>query len=254
MRIIDADTHISATAGPGVITIAELVEQMDRNGVERAVAWPMVSYTRQVQDDNRAIAKGMRKHPGRVIGFGGINPMLGVGDAMDELRRCIEEYGFKGFKLNGARDGYYIDDPSLAMPIFEEIAKAGLVVAIHCGINDPVHSHPWLIGRIAAALPELTIIMVHMGGAGSPGLYDAAIKIAMEYPNIAVAPSEADPKAIIRAIEELGPERVLYASDTPFSIMKVSLAVFMAILEDYPEDVRHRIMGGNAARLLGIHL
>jgi hypothetical protein len=250
MKIVDADVHISARGLEDEITIEQLLGNMSRLGVDRAIAWPMLSYRREVSEDNKAIAAGQKCSPDRIIGFGGLNPMLGKDQTHRELRRCIEEYNFKGFKLNGARDGYYIDDEHLALPVIEEIASRKLVIALHCGANDPVHTHPWRIGNIARRFPSTTILMVHMGGAGIPGLYDAAIRIAKQYSNLYLVGSEADPKAILRAIRELGANRICYGSDCPFSIMKISLATYTALLEDVSEEERKLVMGGNIARLL----
>lgn len=248
--IVDCDIHISARGEEGELAVEGLMRLMDENGVDKAIAWPMVSYTRQVAEDNRAIAQGMKKYPERIIGFGGLNPQLGIEQARDELKRCIEEYGMKGFKLNGARDGYYIDDPELAYPLIEKASQSGVVLAFHSGVNDPARTHPWRIGNIARSFPNTKILMVHMGGAGSPGLYDAAIKIAQQFPNINLVATEADPKAIKRAIKVLGATRVCYGSDEPFTLMKVALAVFKVLLEELSTPDRELIMGQNILRIL----
>ena len=86
----------------------------------------------------------------------------------------------RGIKLNGARDGYHINDKKLAYPVIEKLAENGLIFATHCGSNSPIHSHPFLIREISKDFPKLKIIMVHMGGSGVPseGLYDAAIQVS----------------------------------------------------------------------------
>lgn len=85
MIIVDGDTHVSANPGNGSIGIEDLINLLDENGVGMAICWPMVSYTRQVSDDNLAIAEGMGKHSKRIVGFGGLNPRLGLNEAKDEL-------------------------------------------------------------------------------------------------------------------------------------------------------------------------
>lgn len=248
--IVDGDVHISARGGEEEVTVEGLMKLMDENGVDKAITWPMVSYTRQVAEDNQAIWQGMKKYPERIIGFGGLNPRLGIEQAMNELKRCIEEYGMKGFKLNGARDEYYIDDPELAFPLIEKASQLGAVIALHSGVNDPAKTHPWRIGNIARSFPETKILMVHMGGAGRPGLYDAAIKIVQQFPNIYIVATEADPKAVIKAIRVLGANRVCYGSDEPFTPMKIALAVFKVLLEDLPTSDRELVIGQNILRII----
>ena len=247
--IIDGDTHISFHLGDLDIGVEDLIKLMDENGVDKAICWPMVSYTRQVLDDNRAIAQGMRKYEERIIGFGGLNPRLGLDKAEDELKKCVEKYGMQGFKLNGARDQYYIDDKALSYPLIEEISKRGLVLALHSGNNDPARTHPWRIGNIARSFPEIKILMIHMGGVVFPGLYDSAIKITEQFPNIYIIATEADPKAIIKAINVLGAERVCYGSDAPFTLMQVAKATFLALLEDFSEKEQKLVMAENLLRI-----
>ena len=156
----------------------------------------------------------------------------------------------KGFKLNGARDEYYIDDKELSYPLIEEISKRGLVLALHSGSNDPARTHPWRVGNIARSFPETKILMIHMGGVGIPGLYDSAITISEQFSNVYLVGTEADPKAIISAIQKLGAERVCYGSDTPFSIMNLAKTVFQTLLQEFSEKEQKLVMGENLLRIL----
>ena len=57
-------------------------------------------------------------------------------------RRCIHQYGFHGVKLNGAQNDFFLDDPKLSMPLVEEIAKTGKLLAFHCGVDAYEQTHP----------------------------------------------------------------------------------------------------------------
>ena len=87
---IDADCHLAAPSNGTGIGADELLRRLDQVGVDKAITWPMVSYTRDIAPDNAAIYQARRAHPDRIIPFGGVNPMLGVDVAKDELKRCIE--------------------------------------------------------------------------------------------------------------------------------------------------------------------
>ncbi len=248
--IVDADCHISPESDELAITVEQLIPMMDRNGVEKALCWLKPPYTRHIAEHNRAVHEAEKAYPDRVIGFGWANPRLGVEMAAEQVRRCLEEYGFPGVKLNGAQDDYFIDDEVLALPLIERVADAGAVLALHVGADAYEHTHPFRVAKIVARFPDMPILLAHMGGVGRPSLHEAAIEFAGEHGNMFMIGSAADPKAILKAVRVLGPERVCYGSDSPFGLMRVELAKYEALLRDLPEGERELVMGGNILRIL----
>ena len=89
MIVIDGDVHISSESdiNQNKITSEELLKIMEENQVDKALPSPKLSYTRQVKDDNKAIAAAQNKYPNKIIGVGGINPRLGVESSLEELNR-----------------------------------------------------------------------------------------------------------------------------------------------------------------------
>lgn len=249
---IDADCHLAAPSAGIGIGADELLRQLDAVRVDKATVWPMVSYTRAIAPDNEAIHAAYRAHPDRIIPFGGVNPMLGLDVARDELERCIEVYGMRGIKLNGARDGYHIDSPRLAMPLIERIAEAGLALSFHCGANDFDKTHPFRIARISDRFPELRIMVVHIGGSGIPDMADSVMDLAPGYPNWYMVDSELDYRKTLKALAVLGPRRVCYGSDTPFCPMRYEWGIRQVVYQDLTEQERAMVFGGNIARMLGI--
>lgn len=235
------------------ITHDELVRRMDRAGVNRALTWLRPPYMREIAGSNAYVYEAMQQHPDRLLGFGWADPHLGVERSRDDVKRCIYDYGFYGVKLNGAQNSYYIDDPKLSLPLVEEIAKTGKLLAFHVGTDAYETTHPFRVAKVARMFPELQILMAHMGGVAHHDLSNAAIEVAQECPNLFLIGSAVRARAILKAIKVLGASRVCYGSDTPFELMHVEVAKYRALLEDEvtPEE-KQQVMGGNIARLMDL--
>ncbi|RPJ51770.1 MAG: amidohydrolase [Chloroflexi bacterium] len=250
--IIDADCHLSSRKFDGLaMTAPELIAQLDRAGIDKALIWLKPPYNKDIDPENLAICEAMRAYPDRLLGFGWANPQLGQQHTMDTIKRCFEEYGFYGIKFNGAQDTYVIDDPSV-LPFIETAASYGKPIAFHIGADFYENTHPYRLGHIASLFPETPFLMVHMGGAGIPSLERSAIETAQKYPNITLIGSGIHEMAILRAIQTLGAERVCYGSDAPFRLVHVQLAMYQAMLRDTPQEDRNKILGGNLARVLAL--
>ncbi len=254
MLIIDGDVHISTelNINQNKITYEELINIMEDNQVDKALPSPKLSYTRQVEQDNKAISEAQKKYPARIIGIGGINPRLGLESSLEELDKCINIYKFKAIKFNGARDDYYIDDKKLLYPFYEEMSSKKIILILHSGADEPDKTHPWRIGKIAKDFPNIMIQMNHLGGVRKPGLYEAAIETAKKFKNIFLCGSEADPKAIIKAIDALGAEKMAYGSDSPFVLMEIALAVYDKLLRKYSKSEKELIMGLNLKNIYNL--
>ncbi|MFW6410422.1 MAG: amidohydrolase family protein [Halanaerobiales bacterium] len=251
--IIDADVHISPYKKGNRIQINDLLHLMDKNGVDKALTWLQPPYLRKVAESNQYVYKAMKNHPDRILGFGWADPNLGVDKAREEARKCIEEYGFFGVKLNGAQNSFRIDDPELSLPVIEEIAKYGNRLAFHVGGDAIENTHPFRVAKIAERFPQLDILAVHMGGASDPDLADAMIEFAGKYDNITLIGSHVSAVKVLKAVNELGADRVCYGSDAPFNYMRVELAKYDALLEEEVTDAeKEKIMGENIADLFDL--
>jgi len=248
--IIDADVHISPYQGAEHISADELISRMDYTGVDKALTWITPPYLREIDESNRYLYEASKKYPDRILPFGWANPKLGVEKAKDMVKRCVVEYGFLGVKLNGAQNEYYIDDPQLALPVIEEIAKTGKAIAFHTGADSYEHTHPFRVAKIAKMYPELPVLAAHMGGAAIADLSNACIEFAQQCPNIMLIGSSVKDLSILKAIRTLGPKRVCFGSDTPFALMHASLAMYRAMLEGEGLSAEEwdDILGGNIAR------
>jgi predicted TIM-barrel fold metal-dependent hydrolase len=151
--IIDADTHISPT--DGAFAIEAHVARLERSGVDKTLTWLKPDYAGTgIEGHNAYVYQAVRAYPDQILGFGWADPTVGVGHAKDMVRRCVYEYGFYGVKLNGAQNNYYIDDPELALPVVEEIARTGKLLAFHIGPDAYERTHPFRAAKIARTYPR----------------------------------------------------------------------------------------------------
>jgi predicted TIM-barrel fold metal-dependent hydrolase len=251
--IIDADTHITPTDNP--FSIEQLLRTMDRAGVDKALTWLRPDYHgEEIEGHNAYVYQATQQYPDRILGFGWADPTVGVQHAKEMARRCIEEYGFYGVKLNGAQNYYYIDDPELALPVADEIAKSGKMLAFHIGADAYERTHPLRAAQIARLYPETPIFMIHMGMRDAD-MNRAVIEVAQEHPNIYLIGSATTYWAVSRAIQALGAQRVCFGSDAPFGLMHVELATYNALLEgELGEQDRHDVMAGTIMRLFDLQV
>ena len=256
--IIDGDVHISPHPGTDRISAGEALRRMDRAGVDRAICWLQPSYLPEVEQSNAYVHQAMQQHPDRILGFGWADPHLGLDSASDTIKRCVQEYGFYGIKLNGAQNNYHVDDPELALPLIEQIAAAGVPLAFHVGSDAFERTHPFRVAKIARLFPELQLLLVHMGGAAVPDMSASVIEFAQQVPNMHLIGSCIYATRVWKAIRTLGPKRVSYGSDTPFFFTHVEVAKYEAMLDgamldgEVSAEDKHDIMAGNLIRILGL--
>jgi predicted TIM-barrel fold metal-dependent hydrolase len=251
--IIDADCHIIPAESGWGIQAEELIRRMDYAGVEKALTWLQPAYFPNVDAGNALVYDATQEYPDRILGFGWTDPHFGLDAAKDQIKRCVEEYGFYGVKLNGAQNRFYIDSQDMALPLIEEVAKTGAILAFHIGTDAYEATHPFRLAKIAKRFPDTQILCIHMGGVAFHDLSDAAIEAAQECPNITLVGSGVRAVNILKAIKTLGADRVCFGSDTPFALMHVELAMYEALLRDQvTKDERALILGGNIKKLFGL--
>ena len=253
--IIDADVHVTPVQDNELCTTFDrMIEYMDESGVDKVRCQPHPPYVKtNLKLALKHVYEGTKKYPDRILGYGWVDPSLGMDEAKDTIKRCFEEYGFYGVKFNGSQNQYFADDPDKVLPLVELVAKYGKTIAFHSACDAYERTHPYRVMHVAQRFPELPVLMVHMGGAAVNDLHVAAIEAAEACPNITLVGSDSNPASILHAIKRLGAHRVCFGSDAPFQIMRVEVAKYHALLDNYitPEE-KELVMSGNISRFLGL--
>jgi predicted TIM-barrel fold metal-dependent hydrolase len=220
----------------------ELLGEMDRYGVDRAVICPV---DRCIAVDNREgndlVLGAARTHPGRFYAFATANPWYG-NRALAELRRAIGE-GARGIKLHPPLQGFLLCD-ELVYPLVELAEELAVPMFFHTG--TPAFSIPTQLAELALRFPKVDFIMGHMG---STDFKLEAAAVALESPNIYLDTSWILPELVTRAVAAVGAERVLFGSDSPLSTLRVEMGCRGAAR--LTDEERANVMGLSMLRLLG---
>lgn len=240
--IVDPHLHVDDIPALGwKLEAASCIERMDEAGIDRAVIMTIVDAPEVNPDALELIAEACAKYPGRLEAFARIHPWYGD-QALGLLEHAFE-LGFKGLKLHPVST---IAHPSGddTLRLIRAAAAHNAPTLFHCG-DEPMTT-PLACARAAAACPEATIILGHMGGYFH---VDEAIEAAEQHENIILETSAMPyPHKVREAVERIGAERVVYASDGPacsprIEVEKVRLAGLTA------EDEK-RVFAENALRIL----
>jgi len=248
MRIIDSHTHVDEV-GAWRDPPEAILRLMDEAGIERAVIMtyrdaPAASSRSESLAPLEYIREALERYPDRLIGYARINPRAGT-EADDLLIRAVRAQGMRGLKLHPVAYRALPDGPD-TLRMLRLAAALGVPALFHCG--DEEFTLPLQIERAAAACPETTIILGHMGGYFH---VDDAIAAAERRPNLLLETSAMPyPAKIAEAVRRIGAGRVLYASDGPgcdptLEVEKVRLAGLSASEEEL-------VFHANIERLLGL--
>jgi predicted TIM-barrel fold metal-dependent hydrolase len=243
--IIDFHTHVDRAELFGWIDPPEkLVPLLDDAGIEMAAVMTYVDLPGVNPNALEYIADAVARYPDRLVGFVRLNPNH-RGAALDILARAVDDLGFRGVKLHPTTTlANPADEPTVEL--MRACGERGIPVLFHCG-DDPMTT-PQSIAAGAARAPETTVVLGHMGGYFH---VDEAIDMAERHPNLYLETSAMPyPWKISKAIRRIGAERVLYASDGPGCNPR--LEVQKVRMLGLPEEDERLVLGGNAARLLGL--
>src|SRR4030081_2130041 len=228
----------NAPAPERATALAELFANEDAAGVEYAVVMPSPS----PRPDNRALYETASANP-RAVLCCQVNP--NDADALPQIKQAATEFGMRVLKIMPAI--YHVRMTSaLASSLMTTARELGLVVNIHSGSEI---SHPLGIGALCRRFPEVTVLMDHMGYREWAA---DAIEAARDNPNLYLGTTIAsfEPSTIVRAIQAVGPERVVYGSNWPN--LYSDLAVEAIRRQNLGPEAEALVLGGNLARILGM--
>ncbi|MCH5303496.1 MAG: amidohydrolase family protein [Ruminococcus sp.] len=235
-------------------TLKSLTDAMKTSKTDKAVVLPICTKPSQFDSVNRfALELNKMKN---IFSFGGIHPEC---ENIREKLRFIKSSGFRGIKLHPDYQEMYIDDEKF-YELIKTAVELDLYVTIHAGVDvsysDDVHCTPKrsrkLIDRIYGDNKNIEprIIFAHLGGID---MYDDVEKYLVGQPvyfDLAVILSMAEKEQVERIIKTHGADKILYASDFPWSDLKSNVSLMNSL--DISSEEKELILHKNAEKILNI--
>ncbi|MBQ8883404.1 MAG: amidohydrolase [Oscillospiraceae bacterium] len=229
--------------------VSQTIERMDEWGINKAVLLPIATKPTQqtiINDWSK------EQNSGRIIAFGSVHP--DADDAFSELER-IKEMGLKGVKLHPDYQGFDIDEERL-FPLYKKIAELGLVCVFHAGYDcyspNHVHAKPEASARVHKAVPELKMVLAHLGGYQHwDDVYTHIAGLDGEiYLDTSMCAGYISDELFVKIIRKHGVDRILLASDCPWCSAGETVKLIERV--GFSEEEKEMIYHKNAEKLLGI--
>lgn len=243
MKIIDAHVHFGIPGRPAfgnaaAYTTDALLRNMDRAGIDMSLVMAIPHVY-----DNDYVLRQAKSHEDRLIPWAYVDPWHHPHPEVSI--RQIAEQGFKGIKMRAIGLRYHLSDHVLLDPIVASCRENGLIVSLHTG--DDASCTPLMVKEMATTFPDVQFVLIH---GGFRMLIEDAIRVAKECPNVTIDQTAGSCWQLRRAVDELGPDRIIYGSDSPFMDTRVELKRFRTVITD--PHALELALGGNAMRLYGI--
>ncbi len=235
----------------------------------------------QANDD---LAEMVATHPDRFLGLG-VVPLQDPAAATDELKRCSVELGFRGIEM-----ATHIEGEELSSPRFESfwgaVEELDMLVFLHpTGFTEPRRlmdhyffntiGHPLEEAICAGRLifdgvmerhPNLKFVFSHGGGYVAPyaGRFDHAYHAREDVRHgLPRPPSEYlslfyfdtmvfEPDQLGFLIDKYGADHILLGTDYPYDMGETDPLGLLSKVDGLTPEQHDQIIGGNAARLLGV--
>lgn len=227
--------------------IESILAQMDRCGVAAISVSSLLAVGPDALNGNEEALAAARASNGRIFAYAVANPHRS--DLSPKLERQLQLPEVVGLKIHPDTHTCPADDAAYDW-VWRLAERTGSVVLAHTFAGTP-WSDPLRFVRVAQRFPGVRVILAHAGV--TPDGFRRSIGVCSRYAQLVVDTSGSHMTGhwIRRLVEEIGPDRVLYGSDSPFIDLRYGLGrVIGAGLDD---DTLRLVVGGNARALLGTH-
>ena len=234
----------------GEHTAEQFLEKMDSSHprIDKAVIFGFRSLTSESPEamtkDNDYVLETVGRYPDRYIGASLIDPSWGK-RSIDELRR-LTKAGLRVVKVKFT-SVHFPANCKGAVRLFKEIDDLGLLPVCH---TDWTHwCHPSILGELAERFPDTKLVMQHFGLLQSLDVISVAKRLSNVYTDTSAV---IHPRNILRFIDEVSPDRIMYASDTIRSNERFQPQdeLNRVLCLGLSKELEDKVLGSNAESLL----
>ena len=244
-----------------------LRRSMEQAGIDLSILLPVMTNAGQVHKLNDLAARiNERWQETGLLSFGGMHPDV---ENYKEALNHVTELGLKGIKIHPAYQGADFDDIRY-LRIIDKASELGLIVLTHAGWDIGIPGHNYCdTGHVQHVMREVgpdRLVLAHMGGwqdwkavgeelAGLPLYFDASFSTGdiVPAPGTTRTPEEShnmNREQFIHLVRKLGTDRILFATDCPWSDQAESLRFVRSC--GFSQQELADILGNNAQKLLDI--
>lgn len=228
-----------------------LIQSMKKAGVDVSIVLPVVTAPEQFHTINHFAAGLNEKYKDqavRLLSFGGIHP--DSPDYKKELRE-IKELGLQGIKLHPDYQNTFFDDIKY-MRILDYASQLDLVTVVHAGVDIGFPDHVrCTISGIRKVLDEVApknLVLAHYGGFGLWDEVEEFVAGREVYLDTAYTNGFIGDEIFLKILKKHGADKILFATDSPWSGQAESLAHICGLVSDQKE--LDQILGKNAQKLV----
>jgi predicted TIM-barrel fold metal-dependent hydrolase len=227
------------------ISIDELLEAMDRAGVEKCVV------TTNAEGPDARILRFPEQRPDRFVLSLSLDPRNGM-KAVRALTDVVRDHPVVLARITPFMVGAIPPDDRVYYPVYTRCIDLDLPIAINTGIPGPPMpgkcQDPMYLDEVCVFFPDLKVVMAH----GADPWWDVAIRLMIKYKNLYMQTSAYAPKyfppQLIHFMNTRGQEKILFASDHP--VLSFERCIAEAEQLNLREGVLDKFLYANAERLL----
>ncbi|MCH5154665.1 MAG: amidohydrolase family protein [Clostridiales bacterium] len=235
-------------------TVDGLLAQMEKADCDIAVALPVVTKPSQFDSINNFAAElneKFRMTNSGVIAFGGIHPLCeDIGGKM----KYLKQRGFIGVKIHPDFQDEYIDHEGY-IAILKAAKDLDMAVVTHSGMDDGFPNEPEkcpveLVKKVIDKVGHSKFILGHYGGYKRWELVLDSLAGLDVYFDTALTFSKIKPDLFKKILDKHGADRVLFATDCPWSDIEADKNTFYSYGMD--KETQDKILYKNALKLLNL--
>jgi predicted TIM-barrel fold metal-dependent hydrolase len=236
-EIIDSHTHWGPSVTMGTeVTTEELLRQAEQSGVSRIVIFPFPSMALVDEEINQRLLD----EADRIKKF---IPYYYIPESMKPIPDGKGFCGGKWHWMRGVQDSSS-NYQALKDPKLDEFIDTSEKIDLPIVIEEEFAFTQTFVKKTRS----LKVIIPHLGGlGGNPIDFLDAFK---ERENVYFDTALAGSDAIMKFINEIGHERILFGSDIPFGTMKWELEKVLSL--PIGDEKKERVLSKNLKRLIGL--